>query len=180
MTTIVELPGVRRWAVMVQKELGERLFAVPSTKAYAAVSVLAQLACELEQARPVARGAFRPRPRVDSAFVTFARRPAAEDGSWRVDGEPLDRAGYQAVAGLVRLAFTQRRKQLGTSLAGTAVSPAGAGGAGEAGTAGGALARADVARALEAAGAPVTARPEELAPAQWLTFARALGRLAPA
>ena len=170
---------MRRWAVMVQKELGERLFAVPSTKAYAAVSVLAQLACELEQARPVARGAFRPRPRVDSAFVTFTRRPAAEDGSWRVDGEPLDRAGYQAVAGLVRLAFTQRRKQLGTSLAGTTVSPAGAGGAARPAPPG-ALARADVARALEAAGAPVTARPEELAPAQWLTFARALGRLAPA
>ena len=45
MTTIAELPSVRRWAVMVQKELGERLFATPSTKAYSAVSVLAQLAC---------------------------------------------------------------------------------------------------------------------------------------
>ena len=29
MTTIAELPSVRRWAVMVQRELGERLFAVP-------------------------------------------------------------------------------------------------------------------------------------------------------
>ena len=81
-------------------------------------------------------------------------------------GEPLDRAGYQAVGRLVRLAFAQRRKQLGTSLAATA------------GPDPRALARADVARALEAAGASVTARPEELAPAQWLTFARALGRLA--
>ena len=51
MTTIAELPSVRRWAVMVQRELGERLFAVPSTKAYAAVSVLTQLACRLEKVR---------------------------------------------------------------------------------------------------------------------------------
>ncbi len=79
MTTIAELPSVRRWAVMVQRELGERLFAVPSTKAYAAVSVLTQLACRLEKARPVPASAFRPRPRVESSFVTFVRREAAGD-----------------------------------------------------------------------------------------------------
>ena len=61
-------------AVMVQRELGERLFATPSTKAYSAVSVLVQLACRREQSRPVPASAFRPRPRVESAFVTFVRR----------------------------------------------------------------------------------------------------------
>ncbi len=89
MTTIAELPSVRRWAVMVQRELGERLFAVPSTKAYAAVSVLTQLACRLEKARPVPASAFRPRPRVESSFVTFVRREAAGDadpGADRRDG----------------------------------------------------------------------------------------------
>ena len=74
MTTIAELPSVRRWSVMVQKELGERLFATPSTKAYSAVSVLTQLACRLEKSRPVPASAFRPRPRVESSFVTFVRR----------------------------------------------------------------------------------------------------------
>ena len=77
MTTIAGLPSVRRWAVMVQRELGERLFAVPSTKAYAAVSVLTQLACRLEKARPVPASAFRPRPRVESSFLTFVRRDAS-------------------------------------------------------------------------------------------------------
>ena len=57
MTTIAELPAMRRWAVMVQRELAERLFAVPSTKAYAAVSVLVQLACRKLEARPVPRPA---------------------------------------------------------------------------------------------------------------------------
>ena len=124
MTTLTETPSIGRWAVMVQRELGERLFAAPRTKAYAAVSVLTQLACELEKTRPVARSAFRPRPNVDSAFVTFTRRVAAEDGSWAVGAERLDAAGFAAVGALVRRAFAQRRKQLVTSLAGSA--PAGA------------------------------------------------------
>ena len=44
--TAGHLPGLDRWAVMVQKELEERLFAAPRVKAYSAVSVLVQLACE--------------------------------------------------------------------------------------------------------------------------------------
>jgi len=47
------LPAVERFCVMVQREIGERLFAVPSTKAYGAVSVLVQLACERTGARSV-------------------------------------------------------------------------------------------------------------------------------
>lgn len=171
MTTIAGVPTIARWAVMVQKELADRLFAVPGTKAYAAVSVLAQLACELDHARPVARSAFRPRPRVDSVFVTFTRRATGADGTWRVGEEPLDQAGYHAVDRLVRLAFGQRRKQLGTSLSGAALPSA------TATPAGAALSRADVAAALAACGASATARPEELLPAQWLVFARALGWL---
>jgi len=38
----------------------------------------------------------------------------------------------------------------------------------------------NVARALKVAGASALARPEELLPAQWLAFARALGWLAAA
>ena len=158
---------------MVQKELGERLFAVPRTKAYAAVSVLTQLACELERARPVARSAFRPRPNVDSAFVSFARRAAADDGSWRVGAERLDRRRLRrrgpARAPRLRPA-AQAARDLARGRAGAPAAVAAPGGR--------ALARADVARALEAVGASPTARPEELDPERWLAFARALGWLA--
>ena len=40
------LPTVERWCVMVQREVADRFFAQPSTKAYGAVSVLIQLAAE--------------------------------------------------------------------------------------------------------------------------------------
>ena len=201
MTTVTGVPSIVRWAVMVQKELGERLFAAPRTKAYAAVSVLTQLACEAEQARPVARSAFRPRPNVDSSFVTFARRPAA-GGSWRVGTERLDSAGYAALGALVRRAFTGRRKQLATSLAGTPVGAAPVDlAAGRAPDAQGAdvrmrpgdtrarpgrrlkradvtrLTRADVTTALASIGASAAARPEELDPEGWIAFARRLGVL---
>jgi len=160
MTTVAGLPTVRRWGVMVQRELGERLFALPATKAYAAVSVLTQLACVPRQSRVVPRSAFRPRPNVESAFLTFERRPSDATGRWAVDDETIDREDYRAMTVLVRHAFGQRRKQLGTSLAGLGDS------------------RAAVRTALAAAGLPEAARPEELSPAAWVRFARAVGALA--
>ena len=164
MTTIAELPSLTRWAVMVQKELGDRLFATPSTKAYAAVSVLVQLACRREEVRAVSPAAFRPQPRVDSSFVTFVRRAPLADETSAAAGEapPLSAAGYAAMDQLVRLAFGQRRKVLTNTLGGAA-------------RAGVTLSRDDVLRALEALGLSSAARPEELAPRQWVALAQALG-----
>jgi 16S rRNA (adenine1518-N6/adenine1519-N6)-dimethyltransferase len=150
---------------MVQRELGERLFAVPSTKAYAAVSVLTQIACRLEKARPVPASAFRPRPRVESSFVTFARRDVA-DVAEPVEPDAAAPPGpgeYEAVSRLVRLAFGQRRKTLVNSLGGAAHAHV-------------TLSRDDVRAALRALGIGEAARPEELAPPQWLTFTRTVGR----
>lgn len=171
MTTIAGLPTLRRWSVMVQRELGERLFAAPSTKAYAAVSVLTQLACRLEKTRPVPASAFRPRPRVESAFITFVRRePGVPATGSPGDAGPTDGPGgeaapapteYAALSQLVRLGFGQRRKTLGNSLSGAA-------------RAGVALTRDDVRAALERLDLPAAARPEELSPSQWRVFARAL------
>ena len=153
MTSIAQLPGVRRWGVMVQKELGDRLFAVPSTKAYAAVSVLVQVACRLEKVRPVPPSAFRPRPRVESSFVTFRRREPAE-------GEDcLSASDYLALDKLVRLAFGQRRKVLTNTLAGAAHGQT-------------VVTREQVRATLESMELPAAARPEELSPPRWVEFAR--------
>jgi 16S rRNA (adenine1518-N6/adenine1519-N6)-dimethyltransferase len=61
------------WCVMVQREVADRFFAEPSTKAYGAVSVAVQLATERTGFHPVSREVFRPRPNVDSALVAFRR-----------------------------------------------------------------------------------------------------------
>jgi 16S rRNA (adenine1518-N6/adenine1519-N6)-dimethyltransferase len=111
--TIEELPGVRRWVAMVQREVGERLAAGPvgggragtnqtDKGAYGVPSVIAQLACEVQVLRPIPRTVFHPAPNVDSVLVELRRQgPAA--------AAPL--------RGLVNGAFAHRRKTLAGSLA---------------------------------------------------------------
>ena len=90
------------WCVMVQREVADRFFAQPSTKAYGAVSVLVQLTAERTGLHPVSREVFRPRPNVDSALVAFRRTaPAAP----------------RVVKRVVGAAFGHRRKTLANSLA---------------------------------------------------------------
>jgi 16S rRNA (adenine1518-N6/adenine1519-N6)-dimethyltransferase len=102
MRSIAELAPVESWTVMVQREIADRLRAVPRTKAYGAPSVLAQLACRVEMLRTVDRAVFRPPPRVDSALLRLERI-----APWPGDG----------VARLVRASFAHRRKALARSVA---------------------------------------------------------------
>jgi 16S rRNA (adenine1518-N6/adenine1519-N6)-dimethyltransferase len=96
------LPSIDMWCVMVQREVADRFFASPSTKAYGAVSVLLGLAAERTGFHAVSRDVFRPRPNVESALVAF-RRIAA--------GVPPE------VKRLVEAAFAHRRKTLANSVA---------------------------------------------------------------
>lgn len=96
------LPDLQLWTVMVQREVADRLFAEPSTKAYGAVSVLVQLVAERTGFHPVSRTVFRPRPNVNSALVAFRRT-----------GLPAD---FRRVKRVVEAAFSHRRKRLANSL----------------------------------------------------------------
>ena len=102
------MPGVTLWCVMVQREVADRFFAVPGTKAYGAVSVLVQLVTERTGFHAVSREVFRPRPNVDSALVAFARtRPGVPPG----------------VKCVVEASFAHRRKTLANSLALAGLAP---------------------------------------------------------
>jgi 16S rRNA (adenine1518-N6/adenine1519-N6)-dimethyltransferase len=96
------LPELVHWTVMVQREVADRLFARPSTKAYGAVSVLVQLVAERTGFHPVSPTVFRPRPNVDSALVAFRRT-----------GLPPD---FRGVKRVVEGSFAHRRKRLANSL----------------------------------------------------------------
>jgi 16S rRNA (adenine1518-N6/adenine1519-N6)-dimethyltransferase len=105
------LPQIDLWTVMLQREVADRLFAQPRTKAYGAVSVLVQLATERTGFHPVSRQVFRPRPNVESALVAFRRTDLPPD--------------YPRVKQVVAAAFAHRRKTLPNSLelAGLATRP---------------------------------------------------------
>jgi 16S rRNA (adenine1518-N6/adenine1519-N6)-dimethyltransferase len=101
--TLVGAPGLATWCVMVQREVADRFFAEPGTKAYGAVSVVVQLHARRTGFHPVSRTVFRPEPNVDSALVAFDRiaPPANADRVRRI----------------VVASFGHRRKTLGNALA---------------------------------------------------------------
>ncbi|HEU5254337.1 MAG TPA: 16S rRNA (adenine(1518)-N(6)/adenine(1519)-N(6))-dimethyltransferase RsmA [Solirubrobacterales bacterium] len=99
--TIEELPSLRRWTVMVQREIADRLRAAPGSRTYGAPSAAVQLACEVELLRAVDPAVFKPRPRVDSAILRLRRIGPGADAETRK---------------LIRAAFAHRRKSLARSL----------------------------------------------------------------
>jgi 16S rRNA (adenine1518-N6/adenine1519-N6)-dimethyltransferase len=98
---------VRDAHFMLQKEVVDRMVARPSTAEYGRLSVMLQHRFATTKLFDVKPGAFRPPPKVDSAFVRLAPLPpgaaAARDAA--------------AFARVVTAAFTKRRKQLRNALA---------------------------------------------------------------
>jgi 16S rRNA (adenine1518-N6/adenine1519-N6)-dimethyltransferase len=101
--TLMGVPTLASWCVMVQREVADRFFAEPGTKAYGAVSVLVRLHARRTGLHPVSRTVFRPPPNVDSALVAFDRIPPPADAG--------------RVRRVVTAAFGHRRKTLANAVA---------------------------------------------------------------
>jgi 16S rRNA (adenine1518-N6/adenine1519-N6)-dimethyltransferase len=134
----IELRSVTTWVAMVQREVGERFAAAPSTSAYGVPSVLAQLACDVRVGRKIPRNVFYPVPNVDSVLVVLQRHSEAPPESLRR---------------LVQHGFSHRRKALGRSLALSPGEPPDI--------------RERARAALAELGKPQDARAESLSPADW-------------
>jgi 16S rRNA (adenine1518-N6/adenine1519-N6)-dimethyltransferase len=143
--SLERLPSVEVWCVMVQREVADRFFAAPGTKAYGAVSVLVQLAAERTGFHPVSRTVFRPPPNVDSALVAFRRIP------------PPETVGWSELKQLIEGAFAHRRKTLPNSVELAGVAD-----------------RERAAAALARLGRPARTRAEALAPGEFVALAESL------
>ena len=94
--------GLVRAVFMIQKEVGERICAKPSTSAYGALSVWMQSFCVPRLEFIVPPQVFKPRPKVHSAVLSFTPLP------------PEERVQKPAVLSyILKMFFQQRRKQLG-------------------------------------------------------------------
>jgi 16S rRNA (adenine1518-N6/adenine1519-N6)-dimethyltransferase len=62
-------PLVDRMVITIQKELAERITAVPSTKDYSALSIWMQSQCDCRIVRIMPPSVFWPRPKIDSAIL---------------------------------------------------------------------------------------------------------------
>jgi len=144
--SVEELADATLFVAMVQREVGDRLAAMPGGKSYGVTSVLAQLACDVRVVRRVPRTVFHPEPNVDSALVALRRTgPAASP----------------EVSALVHAAFAHRRKTLGGSLALAPGAPEGI--------------REAARAALTELGHPEDARAERLSPSDFARLDALLG-----
>jgi 16S rRNA (adenine1518-N6/adenine1519-N6)-dimethyltransferase len=91
---------VRDMHFMLQLEVVERMVAAPSTPEYGRLSVALQARFRMQKLFNVAKGAFRPPPKVESAVVRLM---------------PLE-APLEIDEDLLRKAFSARRKQLRNAL----------------------------------------------------------------
>ena len=90
------------WLLMLQKEMAVRLSASPSTHDYGALTLRVQLHHRVKYLRTVPATVFFPQPDVDSAVVRILPRDLLE----------LPARDDELLRGLIRVGFSQRRKQL--------------------------------------------------------------------
>ncbi|MEM6902975.1 MAG: 16S rRNA (adenine(1518)-N(6)/adenine(1519)-N(6))-dimethyltransferase RsmA [Pseudomonadota bacterium] len=91
--------------LMFQREVADRIVAVPGTKAYGRLSVLAQLCCDVRLVMTIPARAFTPPPKIDSAVIRLVPL-----------GDTIAGALFDAVERVTAAAFGQRRKMLRASL----------------------------------------------------------------
>ncbi len=144
-------PLPERMVFLVQKEVADRLTAQPGGKAFGPLAIWSQLNYEVKAIKKVSPNCFLPAPKVWSSVVQFKKRSA-----------PLaEVTNYEQFKALVKVSFSQRRKQIGSNLRKNAPeffhppSPDGSG----------------VTRALEKCGIEPTTRPEQIAITQWVALA---------
>ena len=101
-----QLDCIQDMHFMLQKEVVNRMAAEPGSKAYGRLSVMLQVKCAVMPLFDIGPGAFKPAPKVDSAFVRL-----------QPHSKPVVQIDDDVVfAKVVTQAFAQRRKTLRNSL----------------------------------------------------------------
>ena len=150
---LVTLPEAKSIAVMIQKEVGDKLLSQPGDEGYGPLAILCQYFCVVRRALDVPAACFTPPPKVDSSFMVLERR---KDKPYAVADEAL-------LMRLIRGAFAMRRKTLINNL--IACFP---------------MDRLQAAAAMEAAGLDAQCRAEALSIGQLCSLCEQIGRLLPA
>jgi 16S rRNA (adenine1518-N6/adenine1519-N6)-dimethyltransferase len=133
LSLLQDVPAIRRFLVMVQREAGERLAAHAGEAGYGAVSLKIAYRAEASVIRRVPPTVFWPRPKVDSVLVRLSRR----------SDPPVDVDAHRLFS-VVDVGFAERRKMMSNGLRRLGLS------------------RADAAAALAACRIDARARPEDI------------------
>lgn len=96
-----EAEWIKGMGFVVQREVAERLTALPGSRSYGYLTVLTQLATKPRLEFGIPPGAFSPAPKVDSALVAFEMR-----------SDRLPAEDRKALLEFVKLCFAHKRKNL--------------------------------------------------------------------
>lgn len=99
---------VKGLTFMMQKEVADRIRALPGSKTYGALSVAVQYRCNVELVAAVPKEVFLPRPKVDSAVLHLQVR----------ESKPVAVKSERTFFAVVKSGFGQRRKTLSNALSG--------------------------------------------------------------
>ncbi len=140
-----ELPGLRVLVVMVQKELADRYLADPGTRDYGVPTLKLWFYCLIQRVTQVPPTVFFPPPSVESTVVRMERKGSG----------PLPPGEEDGFFRFIDAAFSQRRKTLVNSLRSAIGTEEG---------------RRLLESSLAEMGLPLDARPERLAPGEFLSL----------
>ncbi|MEL6229651.1 MAG: 16S rRNA (adenine(1518)-N(6)/adenine(1519)-N(6))-dimethyltransferase RsmA [Cyanobacteria bacterium J06627_3] len=135
--------------LMVQKEIAERLYAQPGTKAFNGLSVRVQYLADCQLICPVPSSAFKPAPKVESAVVRLRPRPF-----------PQQATNPKLLETLVKQGFSQKRKMLRNNLKSL-------------------VERDQVTAVLESMAINPQVRPEQLSVENWITLSNHVAEQGP-
>lgn len=147
---LLTLPAAKSIAVMIQKEVGDKLLSRPGDEGYGPLAILCQYFCSVERALDVPAACFTPPPKVDSSFMVLTR----------YEDKPSEANNEQLFLRLIKGAFAMRRKTLVNNL--ISCFP---------------LDRAQAAAAIEATGLEAQCRAESLSIAQFCLLADEIEKL---
>ena len=101
-----KFPSFTRMIIMVQKEVGLRIAALPKSRDYGILSVIIQYYTKPELISVVSRKAFFPLPKVDSAIIRLTIR----------ETPPVKLMNESLFFKVVKNSFSHRRKTIANSL----------------------------------------------------------------
>lgn len=102
---VMELPKLESMTLLVQKEVAERLASKPGNKSYGSLTVYLSYYFEIEYLFTVKNTCFEPSPKVDSAVISFKKKP----NKLKVKSEKI-------LFKLIEDSFKQKRKTLKNNL----------------------------------------------------------------
>lgn len=103
---LASLPSIEDMHLMLQKEVVERIVALPGSKAWGRLGLMLQIDCEPEPLFMVEADAFTPAPGVDSSVVRLTPRPQPM----------LDLRTKKCLEAIAKACFSKRRKMLRNAL----------------------------------------------------------------